>query len=50
MTQEEINSILGKVFRQIKNGELETAWEVFDEFKELLTHSYDTGGNKTQGN
>lgn len=37
MTQEEINNILTNIFRQIKNGELERAWEVYDEFKKQLT-------------
>ena len=37
MTQEEINIILTNIFRQIKNGELVRAWEVYDEFKKQLT-------------
>ena len=41
MTQEEIKVILSKIFMQIKNGELDGAWEVYDEFRVQLTNEHD---------
>ena len=36
MAQKEIDLILMNIFRQIKNGKLERAWDVYNEFEKQL--------------
>lgn len=36
--KQELLSIIEKVYRQIRHGQIERGWEVYDAFKEKLYH------------